>query len=301
MKMDEQERYFWDLTGYLVVRNVLTPDELAAANEAIDHYADRIRVGEDNRLARGSQALLGTGRPKLSGFLEWEKPYCEPFRNMLAHPAVVVRLNVMCGKRFRLEVPLMIGGVKGTEGLALHGGGTLHTAQGTTSPTGKPFWPFVAYHHQNGVPYCGGVTVTWQLTDVNEDDGGFVCVPGSHKSKYPVPHGVRMCDGDLGVVEQPVMKAGDVLFFMDAAQTHGTHPWRSDKPRRSILFKYASQSSVRTGPAPDLAPPDIWWGEEAVTDMTETQRAVMFGPYSNHRGRVPFLAVDEDGTVRIEE
>ena len=61
--MDEQERYFWDLTGYLVVRNVLTPDELAAANEAVDHYADRIRVGEDNLLAMGSQALLGTGPP----------------------------------------------------------------------------------------------------------------------------------------------------------------------------------------------------------------------------------------------
>jgi ectoine hydroxylase-related dioxygenase (phytanoyl-CoA dioxygenase family) len=286
--MDEQERYFWDLTGYLVVRNVLTPDELAAANEAVDHYADRIRVGEDNLLAMGSQVLRGSGRPTLRGFLDWEKPYCEPFRHMLAHPAAVTRLNVMCGKRFRLEGPTMILGVKGTEGLALHGSGEVHRS-------------WVAYHHQNGVPYCGGVTATWQLTDVNEGDGGFVCVPGSHKSQYAMPEGVRTCDDDLGVVVQPVMKAGDLLFFMDGAQTHGTLGWRSDKPRRSVLFKYTSESSPRGRPKGGLAPADFWWGEEVVTDMTEAQRAVMCAPYSNHHGEIPFLSVDEDGTVRIEE
>jgi ectoine hydroxylase-related dioxygenase (phytanoyl-CoA dioxygenase family) len=286
--MDEKERYFWDLTGYLIVRNVLTPDEIASANDAIDHHAAEIKIDPDNQGAGDSQALRGTGRPALSGLLELETPYCEPFRNMLAHPAVVMRLNVMCGKRFRLDHgPLMIGGVKGTVGLTLHGSGEVHR-------------PHVAYHHQNAVPYCGGVTVTWQLTDMKEGDGGFVCVPGSHKSKYTMPRGVRTCDDDLGVVVQPAMAAGDVLFFMDGAQTHGTHPWRSEKPRRSILFKYASQSSVRSGPSARLAAPEAWWSEELVEGMTEEQRAVMYGPYSNHNGRVPFLTVDEDGTVRIE-
>ncbi|MCH8292433.1 phytanoyl-CoA dioxygenase family protein [Candidatus Poribacteria bacterium] len=287
--MDEHERYFWDLTGYLIVRNVLTADELAAANEAVDHYTDRIRIGEDNGGARDSQFLRGTGRPTLSNLLQLEQPYCKPFRNMLGHPAVVLHLNVMCGKRFRLDHgPLMIGGIKGTGGLTLHGAGETHR-------------PHVAYNHQNDAPYCGGVTVTWQLTDVNEGDGGFVCVPGSHKSKHPMPKGVRTCDDDLGVVVQPSMKAGDVLFFMDGAQTHGTHPWRSDKPRRSILFKYASQSSVRSGPAASLARPETWWNEKLVEGMTDTERAVMYGPYSNHHGEVPFLTVDEDGTVQIEK
>ena len=286
--MDEKERYFWDLTGYLIVRNVLTPDEIAWANDAIDHYADEIKIDPDNKGAGDSQALRGTGRPALSGLLELEPPYCEPFRNMLAYPTVVMRLNVMCGKRFRLDHgPLMIGGVKGTVGLTLHGSGEVHR-------------PHVAYHHQNGVPYCGGVTVTWQLTDIKEGDGGFVCVPGSHKSKYTMPRGVRTCDDDMGVVVQPAMAAGDVLFFMDGAQTHGTHPWRSEKSRRSILFKYTSQSSVRGGPSARLAAPELWWSEELVEGMTEEQRAVMYGPYSNHNGRVPFLTVIEDGTVRIE-
>jgi hypothetical protein len=33
--------------------------------------------------------------------------------------------------------------------------------------------------------------------------------------------------------------------------------------------------------------------------MTPEQRAVMYGPYSNHRGEVPLLAVDDDGTVYV--
>ena len=48
-KMDKRERYFWDLTGYLILRNVLTANEIAAANEAIDHSADQIYVGQHQR------------------------------------------------------------------------------------------------------------------------------------------------------------------------------------------------------------------------------------------------------------
>ena len=286
--MDAKERYFWDLTGYVVVKNVLNPDQIAAANEAIDLHRDRIRIADDNLGARDSHALRGTGRPTMHDLLQLEGPYCEPFRRMLVHPAVVLRLNVMCGTGFRLDHgPLLISGVKGTEGLTMHG-------------SGEPHRPHVAYNHQNGQSYCGGVTVSWQLTDVNPGDGGFVCVPGSHKTGYSMPSGVRTCDDDMGTVVQPAMRAGDVLFFMDGAQTHGTRPWQSNRPRRSVLYKYASRSSVRGGPAKELAPPEIYWGEDVVADMTDEQRAVMFGPYSNHRGEVPFLAVDDNGNVRIE-
>ncbi|MDE2997650.1 MAG: phytanoyl-CoA dioxygenase family protein [Gemmatimonadota bacterium] len=286
--MNAEERYLWDLTGYLVARRVLASGELLAANEAIDLHQDRMRIADDNLGAGDSHSLRGTGRPTMHGLLEMERPHCEPFRRMLVHPAVVSRLNAMCGSGFRLDHgPLLIAGVKGTEGLTMHG-------------SGEPHRPQVAYNHQNGQSYCGGVTVSWQLADVNPGDGGFVCVPGSHKSGYQMPPGVRTCDDDMGTVVQPALGAGDVLFFMDGAQTHGTRPWQSQRPRRSILFKYAARSCVRGGPAQDLASPEIYWGEDVVAEMTDEQRAVMFGPYSNHRGEVPFLAVDDSGNVRIE-
>ena len=173
--MDSNELYFWDLNGYLVIEGVLTPDEVAAANEAIDHYSQQIEIAAAGDGAKGSERLAGTGRPTLEGMLQMEKPYCDPFRNILAHPAMVKRMNEMSGPGFRLDHgPLLIAGSKGTEGLTMHG-------------SGDPFKSYVAYHHQNGKSYCGGVTVTWQLADVYAGDGGFACVPGSHKSKFPMP------------------------------------------------------------------------------------------------------------------
>ncbi len=286
--MDPRERYFWDLNGYLILRGVLGAAEVDAANEAIDHYSHTMEMDEANRGARDSRSLRGTGRQTLHGLLELDKPYCDAFRDMLAHPALVARLNVMCGTGFRLDHgPLLISGVKGTEGLTMHG-------------AGEPHRPFVAYHHQNGTTYCGGVTVTWQLANVNAGDGGFACVPGSHKSRFPMPSGVRTADDDMGLIVQPEFKAGDLLFFMDGALTHGTLPWTSDGKRRSVLFKYAARSAVRYGPAQDLAAPEIFWGGGTVEGMTEEQLAVMWGPYTGRDGKVPSLEVSEGGVVRVE-
>ena len=55
---------------------------LEAANDAIDKFADRIVVG--TAPDKGSKTLAGTGRPDLGGLFELPKPYCDPFREMIA-------------------------------------------------------------------------------------------------------------------------------------------------------------------------------------------------------------------------
>ena len=68
--MTDEEKYFFDLTGYLVVREALTPEEVTECNEACDHYEDKIRTRsvESGGLAHGSSALQGnTGRLELTG------------------------------------------------------------------------------------------------------------------------------------------------------------------------------------------------------------------------------------------
>ncbi len=284
--MDASERYFWDLTGYLVVKGVLSEEEVARANDIVDRYWDRVQVGGST--ARDSVVFAGTGRPMLPGILEFPKPDCEPFREMLAHPVLVQYLNVMCGTGFRLDHgPMFIVSNKGTAGHTMHG-------------NGEPHRPYVAYHHQNGKPWVGGVTVAWQLHDCKEGMGGFACVPSSHKAMFPMPNGVRTGDDDMGLIKQPVVEAGDVVFFMDSAQSHGATPWKLDSTRRSILFKYTARTCARSGPSHEVSPPEIYWDREIVEDMTPEQLSVMYGPYSNHRGRVPSLEVCDDGRVKIE-
>lgn len=287
--MDHKERYYWDLTGHLILRGVLRSDEIKAANDAVDFCADRIKPGEANRLSRGSKSLAGEGRPSMGGtqLLNIEKPHCDIFRRMLGHVEILKRLVVMCGKGVRLDHgPQFIGGKKGTSGHRLHGSGAPHK-------------PHVGYHHQNDTPYVGGITVSWQLATVYENKGGFACVPGSHKSNFPSPDGVTSCDDHMGTVIQPAAEPGDVVFFMDGAQTHGTFPWLNDHERRSILYKYASRTSARSGPASELAPPETYWDETIVEGMSSEQLAVMWGPYSNYRGEFLLLDVTESGEVRI--
>ncbi len=283
--MSAEERYFFDLSGYLVVSNALTAEEVAECNAAIDHFADRVstRSVDTGSLSGGSSALKGAqGRKELTGMLAWPAPYREPFRNLLVHPVVVSRLNEMSGKGFRLDHgPLLIGAEAGAEGHQLHG-------------AGEPFSQSVWYHQQNGRMYCRGVTVAWQLTDVNKGDGGFCIVPGSHKTREPAPAGIRSVEDHMDLVVQPVMSAGDVLFFAETA-THGTLPWRGRHERRSVLYKYASRAAARaTG---RHFTPETRWGNW-VRDLSPEQRAVLYGP-GVHTGS-DFPRLDSDGeTTRV--
>ena len=147
---------------------------------------------------------------------------------------------------------------------------------------------------QNGRSYCEAITATWQLRDVTFEDGGFCCVPGSHKANYPVPPGVTSIDEPRGLVKHIEMKAGDVLFFADGANCHGTYPWLGELSRRGVLIKYSSRSFNRSGG--ELSHPEHRWGD-VVEGMTDAQLAVMRGPDRDNFGRnVPRLYV-ADGEV----
>jgi hypothetical protein len=279
-KIDEKEFYFWDLNGYLVVRGLMDSEWLVKANEAVDQCQDNIVVGGE--LARGSVSQAGTGRPLLTGLLELPDPHNEPFRRMIAHPDIIQRLTWMGASGFRTGGGTAFCAVEGTSGHALHDGN-------------EPMSPSRGYYFKNGRSYAETVTIAWQLRDVEPDLGGFAAVPGSHKTQYPMPLGIRTCDDTMGLVVQPVMKAGDVLFFMDGGMTHGALAWRNPIDRRGVLVKYQSKNSNWGGGVVD---PKDRWGE-MVEDMTEEQFSVMRGPERDARNRtIPRLEV-HDGIAQV--
>lgn len=138
--MSDAERFFFDLNGVLVVRGALSPEEVAAANTAVDAHAgeSKERQGELRNTTPGTP-LAGdgtTGRVELGGMLGWPQPHCKPFRQLLAHPGLVPYLTELCGPGYRLDhLPLLISQRKGSEGFRLHGGplpttgGFNHTLQ----------------------------------------------------------------------------------------------------------------------------------------------------------------------------
>lgn len=225
--MTETEAFLFDLRGYVVLEAVLDGDQLRRANEAVDRHAALIRNREPG-LSGGSEALAGdSGRGEFQrNPLTFERPWCEPFRAMLTHPRTVEVFNEILGTGYRLDHgPGLIRMTRGTEGHKLHGGMTFDPSQ---------------YHRfVDGRVQCGLCVAAWQLTEVRPGDGGFACIPGSHKSNYRPPGSVISLREDWGCVHQIVAPAGSVVIFNEAL-VHGTLPWQpDDRERRSILFKYS--------------------------------------------------------------
>ena len=157
-------------------------------------------------------------------------PHCEPFRRMIAHPALIQRLNWMMGSGYGVTQCNAFLSEKGGSGLFMHSGS----------------WDSRAANHyevRNGRAYCEWVNVVWQLRDVTPEDGGFAVVPGTHKGRYPTPEGITTIDDDpMGMVKHVPLQAGDVLFFLASAQTHGAFAWQGEMPRRGILMSYRSRN-----------------------------------------------------------
>ena len=77
LEMSEAERYLFDLNGYIIIRNVLTPDEIAACHEAIDAHIDEAIPRSDPTLRNAVEGIgspmYGSGPPRLDlgGIFEW--------------------------------------------------------------------------------------------------------------------------------------------------------------------------------------------------------------------------------------
>lgn len=270
--MTDREKFWYDTQGYLVVPNFLTPDEVDRLNEAFDANRDKM-VQDGNSNTGNSTTLKGHKRGMFTGMLEWEHPWCDSFRDLLVHPKTIPLLDTLHGKGWRMDhSPFALFSDKGSEGLILHG-------------PGHNYFGLAAYHFKNGQMRTGMVVFQFQLADVNEGDGGFCCIPGSHKSNYPCPREVIEWEADQDKVVNIPCKKGDLLIF-DEATTHGTMPWVAEHERRSLLYRYSPHYLHYAGGYHQTSYPE--W----VSELTDAQRAVLEPPYHYNR---PIIA--EDGTV----
>ena len=212
----EMVRYLFDLQGYVVLEDVLGPDEVRELNGLID-----AQDLPEPSLKRSGVNFGGSGAGKESaGFLEWGKPFCD----LLDHPKVMPALRIVLGDGFRLDHLYGIHMRSGSEGLSLHGGAVPHN-------------PTEVFYFEQGRMYNGLTVVSWNLVDTGPEYGGFLCIPGSHKSNYAVPDQVMAAHDGAACVVVPEVRAGSVVIFTEAL-SHGTAQWKAPYMRRSLLFKY---------------------------------------------------------------
>jgi hypothetical protein len=88
--IDQDAHYLMDLNGFIVVKGVLSGEELERGNSAIDAYHDRIREGGVGSTAQDSEGMAGTkGRGGMGSLISLPEPHRQAFTDLLAHPKIV--------------------------------------------------------------------------------------------------------------------------------------------------------------------------------------------------------------------
>ena len=239
MSDSEMQQYLFDLQGYLVIENALSPEEVADLNELIDKQ--ELPTAE-KALRFGSAA---GGSPEGPGFLEWGKSFCD----LLDHPEIVPILRFKLGDCFRLD---RLYGIRMSKGMPR---GHLHADYGATAPHSGAK-PGERYHFRDNEIPDGFLVVAWNLSHTGPEHGGFCCIPGSHKSNYKLPKKVEEAPEQSSCVVIPSAPSGSVMLFSEAL-THGTAAWSGSHERRTLLFKYCisqmAWSSNRVVPPTNVA------------------------------------------------
>lgn len=286
--LSPSEKFLFDTNGYLVLRGVFSPEEVASANAAIDANLDKAheRLGNLRNTEAGTP-LEGdgvTGRQDISGFLGWPEGQRDTFRRVLDHPRLVPYMTELLGKGYRLDhMPLILIQRTGSEGFQFHGG--------PLDERGAPN-QYLSYKCHNGHMQLSLLAASVQLTDVNPGDGGFCIIKGSHKSNFPCPKSIMNYEEAAEHAYQPSTKAGDVVLFSEAT-IHGTLPWTAQNDRRLALFRF-SPANVAYGRGYLSGWPESW-----LDGMTDTQRVMMEPPYNYRLDRE--VLTSDGATVSTEQ
>jgi hypothetical protein len=244
--LTDEERYTFDLHGFLIRRSVLSAFDCAALNAEVDaqHYPPPGETIASQRF----HGIVGT-------------PTTPLMTNLMDHDAVIDVVKELNGDHVRLDHAYGIYMTPGTSGLWLHGGPL-------------PFDPAQYYQVHQGRIHCGLIGVQWALVDHPAGGGGFCCIPGSHKTAFQRPSTI---DYGHPLVHELPLTAGDVVFFTEAL-CHGTLTWNAKHQRRALFFKYSPGSSAYNAGSPV--------GGENLGALTSSQRALCQAPSVAGHGAV---------------
>ena len=206
MGMTDEERFRFDLSGFLVRPAILAPEEIAAIVDQVNH------------IKHNPERLPLSHRETPGG----------PSSVLIDHPKVIDVLHDLIGPDIRLENSFSVWREQGEAHGKLHSGGPL---QGD---------PIFGYRVSNGRIHAGMVRVVFELTDVDKEDGATHFIAGSHKCNFPMhPDHMSLESGEqspfLVTYECP---AGSAIFFTENL-CHAGPVWRRKEPRVAVLHAYA--------------------------------------------------------------
>ncbi|HEV7274926.1 MAG TPA: phytanoyl-CoA dioxygenase family protein [Devosiaceae bacterium] len=252
----EMEEYLFDLNGYLILKNALSPAEVAACNATYDELEEAARSIE-GRGWHGDVSVHSSGRQE--GLIFQQLYEAGPvWENLIDHPSWFEKVKHFIGtddpenfdgNHGPAFIDECFGTIRGPGGAQrLHSGGHVGTIR-------------TQFRYHAGKFHCGQINILMALTDIGPGDGATMVIPGSHKSNIRHPQTVAIekrneeisVDGVEGAIECH-LRAGDALLFVDAI-AHGSARRTNEGQRRIAVYRYGPSWGyfrLPYRPSPDL-------------------------------------------------
>ena len=217
------QRYHLDVFGYVVVEKTLSEDETGRLLEALLRLRRDLDDAGEGAVVRGCRFSRTTPHYRHFAHILEADPAITDY---LTHPRLVGMAEELVGGTVRLEESEAVVNERDPDAVD-DGRFGFHT--GTA--------PDVGTYTENGLFHCTFVKTLTNLTELGPDDGGTVCIAGSHKIKAPRDEIIACAYADPSLIHQVVAPAGSTLLFGESL-IHATGRIRSDRQRAIVIGGY---------------------------------------------------------------
>lgn len=244
--MSDEQKYLFDLQGYIVLKNAIPQAYLQAANAVLDRLVDLPEADYPYPLRLGDART--PSNLYISNILE-----ADPAMRRFMHlPAVNGVIDAVTSGPWRLNHTYTIyrWGMGHTN---LHMGGTPTVFK-------------CQYHVHDRHIYSTLTKAVYPLLPCGPEDGCFAVIPGSHKSAFPRPWGNHPEENPalVPVIAEP----GDAIVFTEAL-AHGSMVNRSGRERRTLYYCYS------VGYMPDWPSQGMEFSPALAAQLTPEERAMI--------------------------
>lgn len=233
--MNPIEQYEFDRTGYLVLPNFLTPEQVSQLAAAVDKLEAHALAYKDlpPRLVapwgsdyhrNDEQGYHVTAADKSGGLtllIEDFFNFDPAFDMLVNHVQTMAHIRAIIQERPTIN---------NSELRVRYSGNFSGTHMG------GPISPKYRYAFNSRGIDCMMVRMIYFVHDVDVDQGAFCVVPGTHKSNAPSPYGPVQPQEEPGMIPLPV-RAGDAILFTENLR-HGGFPNRSQQTRKTLHVGY---------------------------------------------------------------
>ena len=221
MKLNDFEKWYFDLKGYFVIKNAVSKNEINKMKKLAKDWFNPSKDLPD---------------PIVSNFdapdakLLYNFHYVEKvFENLVLNKKIIRFTNGVQRENTRVYDVVLAKSTKNNSETFLRSG-----FEGGFQDPNQQF--VVA----NNELFASFVNVGVSLVDV-PDNLGFTCLPGSHKGNFKFPSNITLYDDPPSVINVPI-KSGDAIIFTPLLR-HGNRKWTENFSQYTVFmrFVYAKQ------------------------------------------------------------